>query len=106
VNDDIDCCCDEAAVSQLAICMVPGHPLPVYGKDYIDNPPFRAITAEQVRLNTELTADACQHEGKICCDAKRLRWVLEGLRNHPGMNAASKAVVEAALEPWPASPKT
>jgi hypothetical protein len=71
---------------------------PVYGKDYIDNPPLRALTAEQVRLNKELTVDACQHEGKICCDAKRLRWVLEGLRNHPGMNAASKAVVEAALE--------
>jgi hypothetical protein len=74
--------------------------------NYFDRAPTNAITAEQVRLNKELTADACQHEGKICCDAKRLRWVLEGLRNHPGMNAASKAVVEAALEPWPASPKT
>lgn len=79
---------------------------PVYGKDYFDLPPSNAITAEQVRLNHELTVDACQHEGKICCDAKRLRWVLEGLQSHPGINAASRAVIEAALEPWPVSQTT
>ena len=65
---------------------------------YFDRKPMNAITADQVRLNKELTIDACEHEGKICCDAKRLRWVLEQLQKHPGVSSSAGAVIEAALE--------
>ena len=73
---------------------------------YFDRKPLPAITADQVRLNRELTADVCTHGGAVCCEGKRLRWVLEQLQAHPGVWSTAKAVIEAALEPWPASPTT
>ncbi len=65
---------------------------------YFDRKPLPGITADQVRLNRELTADVCSHGGAVCCDAKRLRWVLEELHKHPGVWSTAKAVIEAALE--------
>lgn len=79
---------------------------PEFGKDYLDSPPIRAITADQVRLNRELTVDACQHAGAICCDAKRLRWVIEAAIKHPGASSLLRGVLEAAIEPWPESKTT
>lgn len=75
-------------------------------RGHFDNPPMNAITADQVRMNRELTADACAHGGAICCDAKRLRWVIEESIKHPGASSSLRAALEAALEPWPASPTT
>lgn len=71
-----------------------------------DAAPENIITADQVRLNRELTVDACQHNGAICCDAKRLRWVIEQAIKHPGASSTLRAVLEAAVEPWPASATT
>lgn len=63
---------------------------------HFDNKPLAAITAEQVRLNTELTNEACE---KHCgCEASRLTWVLEQLGKHPGVSSSARAVIEAALE--------
>ena len=73
---------------------------------FFDRAPPNIITAEQVRLNRELTVEACKHGGAICCDAKRLRWGLEGLQNHPGINSTARATIEALLEPWPDSQTT
>lgn len=67
--------------------LIPGH---------FDNKPINAITAEQVRLNTELTNEACE---KHCgCEASRLAWVLEQLAKHPGVSSSARAVIGAALE--------
>jgi hypothetical protein len=67
--------------------VVPGH---------FDTPPQNAITAEQVRLNTELTNEACE---KHCgCLASRLTWVIEQAIKHPGASSSLRAALEAALE--------
>ena len=78
--------------------------LPFVKPVYFDREPPNVITAEQVRLNRELTADACQHGGAICCEAKRLRWLIEQAIKHPGASSSLRAALEAGLEPWPASP--
>ena len=77
--------------------LIPGH---------FDSPPMNAITADQVRLNRELTADACAHGGAVCCEAKRYKWVIEGAIKHPGCSSSLRAALEAAVEKWPASPTT
>ncbi len=65
---------------------------------YFDRKPTNAITAEQVRLNRELTMDICQHGGAACCESKRLRWVIEESIKHPGASSSLRAALEAALE--------
>jgi hypothetical protein len=73
---------------------------------YFDRKPPNVITAEQVRLNRELTAEACAHGGAICCDSKRYKWVIEEAIKHPGCSSSLRAALEAAVEKWPASPQT
>lgn len=68
--------------------LVPGH---------FDTPPQNAITAEQVRLNTELVNEACA-DGHCDCEPKRLRWVIEQAIKHPGASSMLRAALEAALE--------
>jgi hypothetical protein len=77
-------------------------------KNYFDREPVKAITAVEVRelkakldtachLGPEHVGDA--NCGEFCsCIETFHRTVLDGLRNHPGINAAARAVVEAALE--------
>lgn len=67
--------------------LIPGH---------FDTPPQNAITAEQVRLNRELTDEACE---KHCgCESSRLRWVIEQAIKHPGASSTLRAALEAAIE--------
>lgn len=69
---------------------------PVYGKDYIDNPPLRAVTAEDVRaFRSEMQ---CRHGGCQWCVADLTRAFLPRLLEHPGVSSTARAVVEAMIE--------
>jgi hypothetical protein len=63
---------------------------PVYGKDYLDNPPIRAVTAEEVR---ERKSEA----RNIHDDVQIYDWVLRELLRHPGVSSTARAVIEAML---------
>lgn len=67
--------------------LVPGH---------FDNPPAKAITAEQVRdLKVKLRARS--HTMQPEDDADIYLEVLRGLSSHPGVSSTARAVIEEAL---------
>jgi transposase-like protein len=69
---------------------------PVYGKDYLDNPPIRAVTAEEVR--TYLDVGQCKsHPRCSVCDSQILRKFGPRLLEHPGVSSTARAVIEAML---------
>jgi hypothetical protein len=68
---------------------------PVYGKDYLDNPPIRAVTAEEVR--TYQAESLCCLPGCRLCRSRLFDRFGPRLLEHPGVSSTARAVIEAML---------
>jgi hypothetical protein len=72
---------------------------PVYGKDYLDNPPIRAVTAEEVRALRQKCkcGPTDKMAGDCTCNEDAMTYVLRRLLEHPGVSSTARAVIEAML---------
>jgi hypothetical protein len=68
---------------------------PVYGKDYLDNPPIRAVTADEVRAYRSQMD--CMRGGCELCRSRLFDRFGPRLLEHPGVSSSAKAVIEAMM---------